>query len=88
MTSLPNCPNCGKSAPVWVVINVDDVYVAAFDESGVQTSVAGNPILGDRTFRCFACMKLRNDLVLKIDGEGSENEIWYLDARREVGDGR
>jgi hypothetical protein len=88
MASLPNCPNCGKAAPVWVTINVEDVYVATFDENGVQTSVAGNPILGNRAFRCFACMKLRTDLVLEIDGEGTDDEIWYLDARREVSDGK
>jgi hypothetical protein len=88
MFSLPKCPNCGKAAPVWVVINVEDVYMATFDENGVQTSVAGNPILGNQAFRCFACMKLRTDLELVIDGEGTDEETWHLAARPEVSDGR
>jgi hypothetical protein len=89
MAELPNCPNCGNAAPVWVVINVDDVYVASFDESGTQTSVAGNPILGNRIYRCAACMGRRADLVLEIDGEGTADESWHLDAYRpEVSDGK
>jgi hypothetical protein len=88
MPSLPNCPHCGKAAPVWVHINVDDVYVAKFDEDGLQTSVAGNPILGNRIYRCAACMGRRADLVLKIEDEGTDDEIWHLDARREVSDGK
>jgi hypothetical protein len=88
MTELPSCPNCGKAAPVWVHIHVDDVYVASFSESGGQTSVASNPIMIDQVFRCAACMKQRPDLELVIDGEGSDEETWHLAARREVSDGK
>jgi hypothetical protein len=89
MAELPNCPHCGKAAPVWMIFDVGDAASAEFDADGVLIDVEYEPIFGNQVFNCSACKRWRFDLVLEIDGQGTNDEIWYLDARRpEVSDGK
>jgi hypothetical protein len=88
MAELPNCPNCGKAAPVWMLFDVGDGASAEFDADGVMTDVEYEPIFGNQMFKCTACKEWRTDLVLEIDNANKEDEMWYLDARPEVSDGK